>query len=65
MQDYQLRVVEERKQLSEKLEKLEQFLLGNAYLNLPGAEQNRLVRQTLIMVDYRDVLDERIANFGA
>jgi hypothetical protein len=64
MRDYQLRVVQERKELSEKLEKLEQFLMGNDYLNLAGSEQNRLVRQTLIMVDYRDVLDERIAYFG-
>jgi hypothetical protein len=64
MQDYQLQVVAERKELSERLDKMERFLLGNAYLNLPGAEQNRLVRQTLIMSDYRDVLDERIANFG-
>jgi hypothetical protein len=64
MQDYQRRVVTERRELSEKMDKLEQFLLGDAYLNLPGAEQNRLVRQVLIMSDYRDVLDERIAAFG-
>ena len=64
MRDYQQRVVIERADLSEKLEKLTQFLMGDIFAALPGDEQNRLVRQVLIMSDYRDVLDERIAVFG-
>jgi len=63
MQPHQQRVVEEKNELSEKLDKLETFEGGQIYSNLPPAEQSRLARQLLIMKLYEQVLSERIAAF--
>lgn len=63
MQPYQQRVVDEKAELSEKLEKLETFLGGEIYSSLPTAEQTRLSRQSLIMQLYEQVLEERIGSF--
>lgn len=63
MEPHQQRVVDEKEQLSEKLEKLEVFTGGSIYAGLPAAEQTRLSRQLLIMQLYEQVLSERIAAF--
>lgn len=61
---YQDRVVEEKRELDEKIEKLTAFIFkGSAYKTLPEDEQNRLNRQHAIMTGYSQVLGERIANF--
>jgi hypothetical protein len=60
---YQERVVEEQKELSEKLYKLQTFNNGPTFSALPAAEQVRLMRQYLTMSDYLQVLKERIAAF--
>lgn len=62
---HQQRVVTEESELSEKLNKLEGFLLGSVYSQLPPAEQTRLSRQHLIMQLYAQVLAERITAFRA
>ena len=63
MHPHQQRVVNEKSELSEKLDKLETFEGGAIYTSLPPAEQSRLTRQLLIMKLYEQVLSERIAAF--
>lgn len=65
MLPYQERVVTERKELNEKLEKLEIFLhqSNKVFSNLPRDEQFRLQKQYGCMREYLKVLDERIAAF--
>ncbi len=63
MQPHQERVVAEKAELSDKLEKLETFEGGAVYASLPPAEQSRLTRQLLIMKLYEQVLAERISAF--
>jgi hypothetical protein len=65
MEAHQKRVIDEKAELSEKLEKLEIFLGGAAHAGLPPAEQTRLSRQFLIMQLYEQVLSERISAFAA
>ena len=52
MQPHQERVVAEKEELSDKLDKLETFEGGAVYSSLPPAEQSRLSRQLLIMKLY-------------
>lgn len=56
-------MVEEKRELDVKLEKLKAFALTQIFLALPVEEQRRLLRQAGIMVDYSGVLGERIAAF--
>jgi hypothetical protein len=63
MQDFQQRVVDEKAELSDKVDKLESFVGGSIYASLPPDEQSRLTRQHLIMQLYEQVLSERIAAF--
>lgn len=64
MQPHQQRVVEEKEQVTEKLDKLELFLEGSFFTILPPDEQIRLTRQMFIMKLYEQVLAERISNFN-
>lgn len=64
MLPYQERVIEEKKQLSERLQKLTEFIFsGQAFDSLPKEERQRLVRQMNIMSEYSIVLLERIVAF--
>ena len=63
MQAYQERVVVERDELSEKIDKLRTFLGGSVFPTLPIAERQRMTMQYLAMAAYRDALNERIAAF--
>lgn len=63
MEPHQLRVVEEKKELDEKLSKLSSFLQTQIFASLPEAEQIRLNRQENIMKEYAGILGERINNF--
>lgn len=64
IQDHQQRVVTEKKELDEKLVKLNEFICRNPkFADLEQAEQDRLKRQASIMSDYSLVLWERIAEF--
>jgi hypothetical protein len=60
---HQGRVIVEKSDLSEKLDKLEDFHNTTIYASLPPAEQSRLTRQLLIMKLYEQVLSERISEF--
>lgn len=62
---HQQRVVVERAELEDRLDKLSDFLATPIFDSLPEAEQERLVRQSGVMVQLSDVLAERIAAFPA
>jgi hypothetical protein len=64
MQPHQERVVVEKKELDEKITKLDAFLHGSLYTRLAEDERMRLGRQFCHMKDYSNVLGERIAAFS-
>lgn len=63
MQDYQLRVIEEKAELDAKREKLGAFKNTDAFARLPWQEQERMNTQAHLMTMYSAVLGERIAAF--
>lgn len=63
MQEFQQRVVEEKRDLDEKIQKLEPFTITKTYCELPRAEQARLVEQLNAMNEYSMILGNRIAAF--
>jgi hypothetical protein len=63
MQPHQERVVQEAKDLDEKIEKLTVFLKGEILKTLPTAEQARLAQQLVYMRGYSTMLHERIEAF--
>lgn len=63
MEAYQQRVMDERNELSSKIDKLHTFIYGEDALKfrtLSGSEQDRLTRQHHHMQEYHAVLCERI-----
>jgi len=63
MAPHQERVVTEKAELDEKLEKLRAFFSNPLFEGLDEAEKVMLQRQQKIMSDYSEVLMERIAAF--
>ena len=63
MEDYQQRVIEEKKELDEKISKLKDF--GNTlnFTQLATVEQGLLRLQLVAMNNYSDVLGQRIDLF--
>lgn len=64
MQPHQERVIAEKKELDERGDKLEQFILSDKFNSLPKAEQERMHWQLDVMGQYSEVLGERIAAFA-
>lgn len=60
---HQDRVVVERLQLTEKVNKLEAFVMGANFVKLPKPEQGLLTEQLEHMVLYLQVLDRRVAAY--
>lgn len=60
---HQQRVVTEKTELDEKIDKLVAFFETQTFKNLPLDEQSRLARQCEHMGKYSEVLAERIAAF--
>ncbi len=61
---HQQRVVEEAKELMIKIEALANFTINNnIFRSLSENEQSRLRRQLIVMIDYHNILEERIINF--
>lgn len=66
MLPYQQRVIEEKRELDAKREKLREFIDSKAlYSELNIAERDRLRRQYRLMGEYSEVLGERIEAFSA
>ena len=63
MAPHQERVVVEKRELDEKLAKLDAFGRTDFYETLPADEQGRLNRQHSVMEEYSRILGERIAAF--
>ena len=63
MEDYQERVVEEKKELDEKLAKLRAFQLSEKFDDLDNADQYLLNKQANYMDDYSYILGQRIVRF--
>lgn len=64
LQPHQQRVVDEKRELDGRIEKLNAFFRTSAFHGLDDAEQRRLSRQAGIMMQYSNVLAERIAAFN-
>lgn len=60
---WQMRAMEELKQLAERVELLGKFLETAAFLELNRGEQSRLRSQYGYMCGYKAVLADRIAHF--
>jgi len=65
LQPHQQRVVDEKRELDEKLAKIDAFGRTELFKSLPADEQGRLNRQHSLMEQYSAVLGERIAAFPA
>lgn len=63
LEAYQERVLEERAQLNDRLNKLDAWLYTEKFNCLSLDDQDLLITQQRIMVEYLDVLDQRINNF--
>lgn len=64
LQPHEERVVQERNELNEKLEKLSHFMDKTAvYIDLPKRDKELLIAQENIMVQYQQILNERIGRF--
>lgn len=62
---WQQKVIDECKQLTDRIVKLAGFMLKDpVYATLPAEEQNRLKLQFLMMRSYRMILKERIFEFA-
>lgn len=60
---HQQRVIGEAAELRVKLTSLNSFFGTVVYSSLTDDEQKRLSRQSVVMKEYLEILDERIANF--
>jgi hypothetical protein len=65
MQPHQQRVVVEKTELDDKIDKLDAFRAGTIFSSLPEDEQDRLNQQLSFMRSYSGVLADRIAAFPA
>lgn len=64
MQPHQQRVVDEKRELDEKLDKLKAFIQSEKFESeVGGQERYRLIRQSEIMGEYSNILGARIAAF--
>lgn len=63
MKEFQQRVVDEKKELDEKIARLQAFRDNPIFETLSSAERLRLEKQSIIMQDYSAILGERIAAF--
>ena len=60
---HQQRVVDEKRELDDRREKLMAFFSTPIFHGLPESEQIRLERQAVVMRSYSEILGERIAAF--
>ena len=64
MQPHQQRVVDEKVEVDEKLDKLSAFIESSPiFVGLPHEERVLLIRQEQAMLEYSNILGERIAAF--
>ena len=61
---HQQRVVDEKAELDERLQKLNAFARSDTFLDLNFEDQNLLAKQSNLMRELSVVLGDRIARFG-
>lgn len=64
MEAFQQRLIDEHKNLQEKISKLDEFIFSGRVLKTSPAEQVRLRLQLKFMELYAEVLNDRISAFG-
>ncbi len=62
--EHELRVIEEHKQLEERIGKLVKFVASDIFMRLPPSQQGLMKRQYKVMTEYSDILAERIKGFA-
>ena len=63
MQPYQERIVNERDELGIRIDKLQKFQVTQAYIDLNHVDRNLLQQQKMAMIEYHDILNQRINRF--
>lgn len=63
MNDWQQRVIDEKRELCERLAKLRQFFVTTAFAEMDSESRELMKRQAKIMQNYTNVLNERIKRF--
>ncbi len=63
LQPHQQRVVDEKKELDEKISKLETFTQGELFSTLDKDDQTLLSQQLDVMNSYSEILGKRIERF--
>lgn len=63
MEDYQIRVIDEWKELGERIDRLTKFMYSPKFLKVKKDEQVRLRLQMNVMLNYSEILSDRIKNF--
>jgi hypothetical protein len=63
MNDYQSRVQNERKEVSERLEKLDRYLHSAESHFMEPTDRSLLLHQSVVMAEYVNILDKRINRF--
>lgn len=63
MQKHQQRVIDEKAELDEKIEKLRKFTLTDIFKDLGSHDKILLSDQLYSMSQYSDILEERISLF--
>ena len=64
LESYRQRMLAERDELSERLTKLSGFINSRAFESVGKPERMRLMRQSVFMRGYLDVLQERIEGWA-
>ena len=65
MEDYQKRALEEQADIEGKIQRLNAFLMSEAYDYLPLIDRSLLNKQYAAMCNYKDILTRRIERFPA
>lgn len=63
MLPYQQKIIKDHESLADDIEKLRAFILTDHFDTMDIAEQINLRKQHGFMVQYRDVLEDRMARF--
>ena len=63
MLDFQMRVINERNELADKVSKLILFIASDKFLEVPQNEKERLKAQLASMIPYLFILVDRISWF--
>lgn len=64
LQPFQQPVVDEKKDLDDKIQKLRSFLDTEAFKKLHSIDQDLLFKQLSIMAIYSETLQQRLVRFG-